>query len=1142
MIDSYAFNNTALTSVEIPASVTSVAGYNFGSADVFLKRDGSVKTAYYTPAEVTKPLTIRNVYKGDIKVVIKQGDTLVDSITLSPNIEGKVQLPTKNVKYEILVQRKYNVTYISDGSVYASYEVELGDAVPVPADDPVKRGHTFTGWTPTPPATMPERDLTITATWQINQYTMSFYSEEGVLYRQITQNYDTAFEPPADPSKTGYTFTGWNPTVPQRIPDSDMRFDATWQINQYTISLYSDNVLYKQITQNYDTAVTAPADPIKTGYTFIGWNPTVPAKMPAYNLRIDAKWRVNQYTHTFYVDGALYQTVTQDYGSEILSVPDPIKSGYSFTGWSPEKPVTMPAYSQRHDATWKIKQYTISFYSEGVLYKQITQNYNTDVTAPANPQRTGYTFIGWEPKVPAKMPAYNLRIDAKWKINQYSVTLYVNSSVWKTYKFDYDSVVTVDAPPAKTGYTVVWSPEIPAKMPARNLTSNAVYTINQYTINFYVDDALYHTITQDYDTVITMPTEPVEEDKEFVKWTPDVPARIPAHNMDVRAIFVIFVERADQLPVFREKLLNASTGEIRPGNKLEITFGEKEYVKKYGRYVQSVYAGGTLTEYMVFCASPTESDVDVSLPLLKDGKYFTINWFAERTSDGQIMSLGEQTQATDEYAEITGVNLIGDNYFETLETDNGTYTGNRVDLLSKVFTQSTEDASDWTLLWTFTGIFKTIEEETHVKELNFKEIHISKTGTRTETIITPDSSSWLYHYRFVPELFTLTDFNLFTSDFRAKLLADKTDSTHYIQSVKVNLSDGYEWTIVEKSTDDVTVNVRIFDGEDLYSVMAGIPGSPFEYDTPVKSGYTFDRLDPEIQVYPDKDTDVHAIFTEIPVPEPEPEKVHTLTAIVEGAVYATAKVEELTSTEGLIADPIVPGKRFTGWSPEIPATMPKNDLTVTAQFTASGGTFSLTYQIDYSTYKTYQVKAGASVPVQPYPTKALYEFSGWSGVPEVMPEQNVTVTGSFSRKRTEVYPGEAKRRTITYKINHQESDAKNSTSVYRVEYHVAGDAITKLALPVKANYSFSEWSGFPSTDIMPDADVVVTTTQTDEKQLARFYVDSDLHDTTQNVVGEKITLPSTPVKSGYTFRYWANCPTYQPAETVTATAVFVKNE
>lgn len=1040
--------------------------------------------------------------------------------------------------YRAWIPEKYTVTvnpampqityYNEDGTVYCKqcYEA-IGDPITLP-NPPVKRGWSFTGWSPTLPATLQQLRYEVTATFQINTYTIYWSDDAGD--HQDNFYYGDPINLTPQP-RTGHTAT-FDPELPATMPDEDITTTVVYTRNQYTV-YWSDDAGSHETKFYYDYPVSITPQ-ARTGYS-TSFSPALPATMPDHDITTTVVYTVNQYNINWSDDAGSHVTV-YDYGTTI-NLPVQPRTGHSYH-FEPDIPATMPAYDITTTVIYTLNQYTIYWTDyEGAHETQFYYDYPVSLTPY---EREGFT-LHFDPALPERMPDHDITTTVVYVGLPYTV-------YWSDDAGDHETVVLCGDPivlpvQPRLGYSYRFEPELPAEMPPHDVTTTVVYFLKLITLTFLVDGQVYDTKQGYFGDDVTRPENPPEkEGKEFAGWSPRCPQVFPPNDASFTALYLDYVHKSDDLPVFREKLLNASTGEVRPGNIIEPVLSDPVYDVAHGCYVQVVSVGGADTGYRIYTESPTEEDVDISLPLFHDGKYYHINWLSERNSAGQIMTLGEQVPYSSFYAEITGVNLIGADYYEEILTADGTYTGNRVDLISRVYTQSLEDASDWTLNWTFTGILQHIEEDVDVRELPFHEISISKTGVITERTITPDSSSWLYPYSYVPATYTESEFALFTSDFRAELLADKTDATHYIKSVTVSLSTGYEWTIVEKATDDVTVNVRIFDGQSLYSVLAGIPGTPFEYETPVKAGYTFDRLDPNLQVYPNTDTDVQAIFTEIPVPEPEPEKVHTLTAMVEGAVYATAKVEELTSTAGLIADPIVPGKRFTGWSPAIPATMPKNDLTVTAQFTASGGTFTLTYQVDSSTYKTYQVKAGASVPVQPYPTKALYEFSGWTGVPEVMPAENVTVTGTFTNKRTEVYPGEAKRRTITYKINHMESDAQGATSVYRVAYHVAGDAITKLALPVKANYSFSAWSGFPATNVMPDDDVVVTTTQTDAKQLARFYVDDSLQDTTQNVVGEKITLPSTPVKAGYTFRYWANCPTYQPAETVTATAVFEPND
>ena len=88
------------------------------------------------------------------------------------------------------------------------------------------------------------------------------------------------------------------------------------------------------ITQASGTAVTAPAAPARTGYTFTGWSPGLPAAMPAEDMTLTAQWRVNQYTVTFDANGGTGgAAMTLDYGTRVGDIPRPSRAGYVFDGW-----------------------------------------------------------------------------------------------------------------------------------------------------------------------------------------------------------------------------------------------------------------------------------------------------------------------------------------------------------------------------------------------------------------------------------------------------------------------------------------------------------------------------------------------------------------------------------------------------------------------------------------------------------------------------------------------------------------------------------------------------------------------------------------------------------------------------------------
>ena len=196
--------------------------------------------------------------------------------------------------------------------------------------------------------------MTLTAKWQLNQYTITFDTAGGSEVPSITQDYGTAITPPAAPTKTGYTFAGWDKTIPFTMPAEDMTLTAKWQVNQYTITFKPENggedIVIKQ---DYGTAITPPAAPTRTGYTFAGWDRESPTTMPAENITLTARWQVNQYTITFKPEnGGQDIVIKQDYGTAITAPANPTKTGYTFAGWDKTIPSTMPAGDMAITARW----------------------------------------------------------------------------------------------------------------------------------------------------------------------------------------------------------------------------------------------------------------------------------------------------------------------------------------------------------------------------------------------------------------------------------------------------------------------------------------------------------------------------------------------------------------------------------------------------------------------------------------------------------------------------------------------------------------------------------------------------------------------------------------------------------------------
>ena len=331
---------------------------------------------------------------------------------------------------------------INNGNV-TEYTYGVGATLPT---DVTRTGYTFKGWyynenlTGSPVTAIGDTETgnkEYWAKWEINQYTVTVKPENGEADITITQDYGTQIAAPADPTREGYTFIGWDMEIPTTMPAENMTITAKWKVNSYTITFdTAGGSEIAPITQDYGTQIAAPADPTREGYTFIGWDMEIPTTMPAENMTITAKWKVNSYTITFdTAGGSEIAPITQDYGTQIAAPADPTREGYTFIGWDMEIPTTMPAENMTITAKWKVNSYTITFDTAGGSeIAPITQDYGTQIAAPADPTREGYTFIGWDKAIPATMPAENITVTAQWKDSEKPTgEIKISENSWKAF-------------------------------------------------------------------------------------------------------------------------------------------------------------------------------------------------------------------------------------------------------------------------------------------------------------------------------------------------------------------------------------------------------------------------------------------------------------------------------------------------------------------------------------------------------------------------------------------------------------------------------------------------------------------------------------------------------------------------------------
>ena len=156
-----------------------------------------------------------------------------------------------------------------------------------------------------PGDSVPADVTALTVQWTAPTYTVTLNTNGGTINSGNVTGYTYgvgATLPTADDmTYTGHTFKGWydnesltgSPVMAIGGTETgNKEYWAKWEINQYTITVKPENGKADiTITQDYGTAITAPADPTREGYTFTGWDTEIPTTMPAENITLKARWK-----------------------------------------------------------------------------------------------------------------------------------------------------------------------------------------------------------------------------------------------------------------------------------------------------------------------------------------------------------------------------------------------------------------------------------------------------------------------------------------------------------------------------------------------------------------------------------------------------------------------------------------------------------------------------------------------------------------------------------------------------------------------------------------------------------------------------------------------------------------------------------
>ena len=229
-----------------------------------------------------------------------------------------------------------------------------------------------------------------------------------------------------NPKKTGYTFTGWTPEVPDIMPAEDLTFTATWTANTYDAVFdanggkWADGAVEKTVPTAFDSQITAPEAPVKQGYIFSKWSPEVGVMDSVDGKKFVAEWmaatdtRYTVETYTMNTSGEYVKTTKAFNGTtgESVSVNPTVQTGFTL---NKSKSVLSGNVAGDNSLVLKVyidrNTYTLTTVADGVS-TSTRYLYGSLIVEPATPVKIGYKFIKWDKTLPETMPAKNITLTA----------------------------------------------------------------------------------------------------------------------------------------------------------------------------------------------------------------------------------------------------------------------------------------------------------------------------------------------------------------------------------------------------------------------------------------------------------------------------------------------------------------------------------------------------------------------------------------------------------------------------------------------------------------------------------------------------------------------------------------------------------
>ena len=435
-------------------------------------------------------------------------------------------------------RNQYTITYANTDLEPDTYYY----GATVSARTPEKAGYAFQGWEEEVPSTMPAQNITLTAKWNENpaDYTDYDIAVAAANAKKAEANYDKTY---TEASRKALDAALAVDVSNKKLSEQGVVDAQTAAINAavkglekmtYNATFYVDGEEYRVVPTKVGEQIVAPEAPSKQGYTFTGWTPEV-GTMGIEDVSFNAVFSAGTvaYTVETYV-----MDVTGNYGDaaienksattgETVSVTPEAREGFSVAAES------VLSGEVKADGSLVLKVYYSRNQYKLTVDGNVTNVYYGAAISVSEPAaREGYTFAGWDRDVPETMPASDVTLVSQWNENDADYTAYNAAKAAaeaKQAEANFDKTYTAESRQALadalakdvSGKKYTQQGEVDAAAKAINDAVTALELMT-YKATFYVDGAEYKVVTAKVGEAIAKPDDPSKTGYVFTGWDPEV--------------------------------------------------------------------------------------------------------------------------------------------------------------------------------------------------------------------------------------------------------------------------------------------------------------------------------------------------------------------------------------------------------------------------------------------------------------------------------------------------------------------------------------------------------------------------------------------------------------------------------------------